>query len=434
MPDNLWYTRKPYLHFDQALSYKQAEQLVTNPSRVASHAFYPFLAYKLVTPRIRKAPTGAGRPFVPDTKERPISYPAHKDGYIFAYYKACLEKIYEQWVAENRLYEAITAFRSTGENNVTLAKRAFDFIKANPAYSVIVSDVNSFFPNINHSLLKMIWAYFLGSNRLPLDHFAVYKAITRFGEVDRHKAYNAFRIPLNTRPALDRICTPREFRAKVAGRLVRPNPGLAHGIGIPQGSSLSPLLSNMYMASLDLSMHKWAASIGGAYWRYCDDILVVAPCTSTKILWRLDQELASVYLQRSEEKTHCYPSGFISARRPLQYLGFMFDGHSVTVRPSSVHRYHRKLKAAIKVAQYRRQRETNVHFKLAPLHKRALYNMYSERPRHGTKIVAAMKIRKYRGNFTHYLERAADTMGSVRVSRQRNRVLKRFRDRIRKAG
>ena len=130
---------------------------------------------------------------------------------------------------------------------------------------------------------------------MPDDHFAVYKAVTSFSEVDRYKAFNKFRIPLNSRPPRNRtrICTPRQFREKVAGKLTRQNSGLVKGIGIPQGSPLSPLLSNMYMANFDLAMQKWAESVGGMYWRYCDDILVVAPRKSTAIIDRTGQVTVS---------------------------------------------------------------------------------------------------------------------------------------------
>ena len=425
-----WYSRKPYLHFDVPLGRELAERLVKDPSKVASHAFYPLLTYNLVTPSIRRASSGAERPFVRENKTRPISYPAHKDGYIFAYYKACLEKNYESWVDHHGMGKSITAFRSIGEDNISLAQQAFDFVATNPDHSIVVSDVESFFPNISHSLLKNVWACFLEVDRLPDDHFAVYKATTCFSEVERHKAFNAFRIPLNTQFAHDqrRICTTRQFRTKIAGKLTRRNPGLADRIGIPQGSPLSPLLSNMYMANFDLSMYGWVKSIGGSY---CDDILVVAPRPSVEIIKRMDKELSSARLQRSEKKTHCYSPRAISSNRPLQYLGFMFDGHNTTVRPSSVHRFHRKLKAAIGAAQHRQHRESGASSMPAPLRKRALYNMYSDSPRRGTKIVAAMKNRRYKGNFTHYLLRAAQRMKSGRIAKQRKRVLKRFRDRIR---
>ena len=430
-----WYSRKHYLHFDVPLGRRRAEQLDTDPTGVATHAFFPFLAYKRRTPRMKKARTTAGRRLVRDFKDRPISYPAHKDGYIFAYYKTLLEKPYEQWVLQQGLEKSITAFRTIGANNISLAKEAFEYIAANPNYSVVVADVNSFFPNIDHQLLKGVWSHFLGVDRLPDDHFAVFKATTQYAEVKRYKAYNAFRIPLHMGGAHDRrrICTPHEFRTKIAGKLTELNPGLADGVGIPQGSPLSPLLSNMYMARFDSSVHDWIKSVGGAYWRYCDDILVVSPIESDKVVKQFEQSLALARLELHKDKTRIYPPNSISPTKPLQYLGFMNNGRNVTVRSSSIHRYHRKIKAGVRAAQNRRQQESEKSSTPAPLRTRALFNMYSDRKRRGSRIIASMKNRKFAGNFTHYLERAAEEMNSERIARQRRRALKRLRDRIKDA-
>ncbi len=123
---------------------------------MARHPFYPLLTYSLITPRIKKAFAVSPAPFIKDPKERPIAYPAHKDGYIFAYYKSLLEAPYENWLQFNGLDTAVTAFRRNVVNNITLAKEAFDFIKANPGYQIIATDVESFFDNINHKQLKSI--------------------------------------------------------------------------------------------------------------------------------------------------------------------------------------------------------------------------------------------------------------------------------------
>ena len=123
-----WYAKRPYVHFDLPLSSTEATAYVSDPLRVASHSFYPLLSYKIITPRIRKSGLAVGKPFIKDPKSRPIAYPAHKDGYIFSYYKAILEIQYEDWLESQRLGDAVTAFRSKGENNITLAKKAFAFI------------------------------------------------------------------------------------------------------------------------------------------------------------------------------------------------------------------------------------------------------------------------------------------------------------------
>ncbi len=429
-----WYVRKPYLHFDLPLGERKAVDYVSDPERVARHPFYPFLTYTLTTPRIRKSATRSSKRFVKEPKERPIAYPAHKDGYIFAYYKAKLEILYEAWLKSKGLDKVVTAFRRTGENNITLAKKAFDFITANPGCQIFVTDVESFFDNIDHQKLKAIWARFQGSDSLPKDHYAVYKAVTRYSVVERHKIYNLFGIRMFSRRNRSdqplRLCTPQQFREKVLARnLVKSNPGLPQGIGIPQGSQLSPLLSNMYMADLDLAMHELSNSVGGAYWRYCDDILLVMPegYGSCDPIGNLDLELKRLSLKRSISKTQTIDHAELFAGRQLQYLGFMFNGVDAVIRPSSIHRYHRKVKKAIQSAAIRRDLESERSGHATPLRKKALYNMYSELPVRGKKIKARKKRQKFRGNFIDYMAKSANVMDSQRIERQRKRTLRRFR-------
>ena len=428
-----WYLRKPYLHFDPPLSKADAVKYVRDPERVARHPFYPLLSYSLITPRIKKCPAGSPTPFVKEPKERPIAYPAHKDGYIFAYYRSLLEIPYEKWLTDNRLECSVTAFRRDVGNNITLSKTAFDFIKANPDCQIIVTDVESFFNNIKHEYLKAIWARFMGCERLSGDHYAVYRAITQYSIVERHKAFNLFGIPISARSTrviqLRKLCTPKEFREKVIPRgLIKPNPGLAEGIGIPQGTQLSPLLSNMYMASLDLAMNEWVTGIGGRYWRYCDDILIVTPRErGSEALNRLDEELQRLSLNRSEPKTQILDNGDLSQRQQLQYLGFMFNGTDAVIRPSSIHRYHRKLKKAIRATEMRRARESRADAPPAPFRQQALYNMYSDLPTRGKKARARKSRQKFSGNFIGYMDKAGDLLASSRIKKQRRKVLRHLR-------
>lgn len=437
-----WYNRKPYLHFDLPSSEKSAVTYVCDPDKVARHAFYPLITYDILTPRFRKNPKTkkvdrepvTGKP-ISETKKRRIAYPSHKDGYIFSYYKSLLEPRYEQWLKTEGLTESVTAFRSIGENNITLAKKAFEFISANPGCQIIATDVEGFFDNIDHQELKTVWAKFLGVARLPDDHYAVYKAISQYSVVDRHKVYSLFGISasniLNRRDTTNRICTPQQFRDKVIPRkLIKPAPGRPKGIGIPQGTSLSPLLSNMYMADLDLAMHQWITSLGGRYWRYCDDILIVLPqgC-AVNVLAYFDWLLNRLKLSRNEEKTQSLSSQDLPGKQ-LQYLGLLFNGNKITIRSSSIHRYHRKIKKAIQAAKSRQKRESQGKAQKAPFRKQALYNMYSELPLRGKKIKERQKHRKYRGNFTDYMERAAKITQSSVIRRQRKKMLRRFRKRI----
>ena len=441
MQDNLrWYAKKPYLHFDLPLGESKAFEYVSDPDQVAKHPFHPLIQYKLVRPRIRKCAIGDRKGFVKDPKVRTIAYPSHRDGYIFAYYKCILERCYEPWLRENGLHGAITAFRSINENNVTLAKKAFDFIMEHPGCEIIATDIESFFDNIDHAILKQVWQRFLDVPRLPSDHFAVYRAVTRYSVVERHKVYNKLRLPLRRRRKgsrdIQRLCTPAQFRNKIVlSGLVNPSAGSAAGVGIPQGTSLSPLLSNMYLSDLDLEMRDLVAQRGGRYWRYCDDILIVLPKGgSDTILAKLDRCLVSLKLSRSHEKTQKLKHADLSSQRQLQYLGLIFNGDNVLIRSSSIHRYHRKIKRGTAAADVRREHETERAGQPAPFRQQALYNMYSELPLRGKKIRRRKRRQKFTGNFTHYMTRAAEQTASPNIERQRKRVLRRLRLKIRMRG
>ena len=434
-----WYAKKPYPHFDLPLGRRKASWYVRDPQNVAQHTFHPLIQYNLVRPRIKKCEVGDCKGFIKDPKLRTIAYPAHKDGYIFSYYKSLLEKPYESWLNQNCLNEAVTAFRgSIRENNITLAKKAFDFIKVHPDCEIIATDIESFFDRIDHAILKSIWQRFLGEMTLPADHFAVYKAVTRYSVVEKHRIYNKLGLPLTRggkkSRTIQRLCTPRQFRDKIVlSGLVQPHGGAELGIGIPQGTSLSPLLSNMYLADLDLDMHGLVMGIGGRYWRYCDDILIILPeGKSEDVLGTLDHCLTSLKLTRSRDKTQILNSDDLRSRQQLQYLGFIFNGESVLVRPSSVHRYHRKIKKGTLAAGYRRERETERSSEQAPFRQQSLYNMYSELPLRGIKIRRRKKSLPYKGNFTHYLSRAAKVMESPNIERQRKKALRRLRSTIKK--
>ena len=356
------------------------------------------------------------------------------DGNIFSYYKSLLEIPYEKWLKENGLNDAVTAFRSIGENNLTLSKKTIDFIAAQPDCQIVVTDIESFYENLDHKILKQVWTCFLGESNLPDDHYAVYKGVTKYSFVPLYKVYNLFGIRISGKlsgpSSRQRICTAREFRDKVVPRGLI-NSHREKEVGIPQGTSLSPLLSNMYMADLDLAMSKWLARLGGKYWRYCDDILMVVPGNqNAPILDRIDQELSRLKLTRSIEKTEELNGRSLSPKKQLQYLGLVFDGKNVRIRSSSIQRSHRKLKKAIWAARIRRRRESEASGLEAPFRREALYNMYSQLPVHGKRIHERLRKRKHKGNFTHYMEKAADITGSQSISSQRRKLLKRVHNRI----
>ena len=437
-----WYKRKSYPHFDLPLSKKAAISLVHRFRNGEAHGFHPLVTYNLITPRTRKDPqtrkvardSQTGQP-IKYKKCRPIAYPSHRDGYIFSYYKSLLEHPYENWLTNNSLGESVTAFRSLKKNNIRLAKEVFDFIQSNPVCKIIATDVEGFFEHIDHQILKETWKTLLSLDKLPNDHYVVFKALTKFSTVERNKIYQLFSLATkkksNSSHGPERICTPKEFREKIVKRnKVTRSRGWKQGEGIPQGTSLSPLLSNMYMSYFDSAIHRRITFLGGRYWRYCDDILIVIPgVLEFGILAYIDQLLGQLKLSRSKGKTQILYSIQLPHKQ-LQYLGFLFNGSKIAVRSSSIHRYHHKLKRAIQSTRIRQKRESEGNAQKAPLWKQSLYNMYSELPLRGKRIKARNRTQKYRGNFIHYMDRSAKKMDSSTIRRQRRRLLKGLRKRI----
>ena len=193
------------------------------------------------------------------------------------------EHLYEVEVQRRDLHEVVTAFRGTsGRCNIHFANDAFEFILASGGGAVLASDIKGFFDNLNHVKLKAAWSKLLGVDRLPDDHYAVFRAVTKYCFVDRERLSRVLQLdPENPRAdGRRRICSPREFR-----ELVRGN-GLCvvnrSGVGIPQGSPISSVLANLYMLEFDTAMNKFVSEHSGFYRRYCDDLLLVLPTTELR--------------------------------------------------------------------------------------------------------------------------------------------------------
>jgi RNA-directed DNA polymerase len=253
---------------------KRAENLVTDPTAVARHAFYPLISYEITSKKLTKAPNS--HKLVAKGKIRPISYAAHLDSHIYSYYAHLLSIRYEAFLTKNDLTDSILAFRQLGKNNINFAADAFSEIRRRGNCAAVALDISGFFDNLDHELLKQSWCSLLDVTRLPQDHFAVFRSITKYSRVDRSKLYRALNISThNPRSGRYRVCTASQFRDVVRRQgLITQNPAT---FGIPQGTPISAILSNIYMMGFDLAMQQRIHHIGGLYYRYCDDILLIVP-------------------------------------------------------------------------------------------------------------------------------------------------------------
>ncbi len=440
------YNHEPrrYLHFDAPPSSEVAEALVTDPVRVAKHPFYPFLGFTIKTPRIRKDEFGG---FEKAPKKRAIKLTAHMDAAICSHYSALLKERYEDQVIEAGTGNSVTAFRrqvEPGRNNIFFANEVFEYIQDNRPCVALGLDVEKFFDRLDYGVLKNRWKATLGLKRLPADHFALFKYLTEFTWVDRNKAFEAAGVSRhNPRPRDQRrrrICSAETFRDRIrGGGLVWTNP--KEGKGIPQGSPISALLSNIYMFEFDQKIDEAVRKVGGLYRRYCDDILIVVPPDhSSFIRQRASEEIDKLKLALNEEKTAivCYPkdkSQFAEKGKYLQYLGFDFNGKQKLIRSSSLVRYYGKMRRGVSLAKRTQRKENKRRAKnglpTTHLRTRKLQIRYSyliKRRFELKKGQASMS----KENFITYAFRAADQMKAPEIKRQVRNHWKKLREEIAK--
>ncbi|GAQ00149.1 antiviral reverse transcriptase Drt2 [Leptolyngbya sp. NIES-2104] len=401
---NDWYRSRGYIHFDREVSRKFAQAYITDCKRVERHAFFPFLKYVKVTPRykskIRKT----------QDKNRPILYAGHLDSHIYAWYARELSKLYEIYIQAQPLQDCVIAYRSLGKSNIDFSREVFDQIEKKQECTALTFDLSSFFDNIDHEKLKAAWCEVLGTEKLPDDHYKVYKSITKYAYVDRQEAIDALEIT-NYKEIRDnrRLCTPQEFRDCIRSKIcVNSN-----SYGIPQGSPISAVLSNLFLINFDKVMSQHAFRVNGIYRRYCDDILWVCPSEeSEEIKALVEQEIkkSGDALSPNSEKTEISnfsrtTEGLLLGSPPLQYLGFTFDGQNRLLRSQTVARYYQRMKRAVRSAGYAANQAGD-----DKIHCKKLYEKYSHLGQR---------------SFIKYAFRSSKTMNSPKIRRQvRNHWIK----------
>ena len=183
---------------------------------------------------------------------------------------------------------------------------------------------------------KIIEFKLLQEKKLPKDHYQVYKSLTKYSYVKKEDLYKVLGLSLNSRrlhrkpTSLKRLCDIEDFREKVRkGNLIKKN---LKNKGIPQGSPISGMLSNIYMIDFDTEMAKLVAEMNGRYYRYCDDmILVIDEEFSEKVIDLISIKINKIKLKINEKKTQniIFQDGKVKINNSpsfnfpnkLQYLG-----------------------------------------------------------------------------------------------------------------
>lgn len=345
-----WFSATTYQHFDLPWTFEQARSFVVDDRNIEKHGFLPFLAFSIVYRRIDGT-----------IKEREIKIAGNRDSSIYSYFAKVINEKYEETLKANGLSNCVTAYRANLGNNITFAKEVFDEIEKRGGCTVLCQDIKGFFDNLDHKILKDQWQELNGTQRLNAAEYAVFRSITKFAWVDRKSCF--LRLGYNQKQRKRRpICSNDEFRNLVKGRdgrhqsLVNIN---RNSYGIPQGTAISACLANVYMLPFDKRIQEECNKVGGLYRRYSDDILCIFPPRyETQIHSLLKQQIGYLKLEFQSKKTtithfeRCTDNTLALrvGEKPLQYLGFTFDGQSRLLRAQTLSRYWAKAIKAINTA------------------------------------------------------------------------------------
>ena len=341
---------KPYAHFDLrvSLSMPSIRKYVMDRTKIVTHSFYPFIHFEKKNSRYgKKGPK----------KPRELYYCSHLDRCVYQRYAFLLNYQYNIWACENNIDDVAIAYRdSLGKNNIDFAKDAFDAIRSFPQCFILVGDFTNFFDNLEHQYLKKMMCEVLGVERLPQDYFSVFKNITRFSSWDwkdivkaagENIAERGVRKKINSK---ETVLTKEQFQKNKKD--IKKN---ISGVGVPQGSPISAVLSNIYMIKFDKDIKRYVTSKGGIYMRYSDDFIIVLPyerdaeiadftsyifsyVESMKGLIDLQKEKTSCYTYKDEVIYECdQPSS-------INYLGFLFDGKNIRIRPRAITKYYYRMR------------------------------------------------------------------------------------------
>lgn len=305
-----------------------------------------------------------------------------------------LAERYEERLLELGIEKCPIAYRKIpktgggGKCNIDFAKDAFEEIERQGDCVAIALDIRGYFENLDHARIKEVWCDLLGVERLPPDHFTIFKNITKYHVVDQKEVYRRlgfletievngyprehYTVPFKEMPA--QLCTPADFREKICGgdpslpSLIQGNcdeDGNLLDHGIPQGAPISDLIANFYLMDFDVALNAFALKRGGRYMRYSDDILLILPGSNLEAdeaeefavneikkygpaLEIKEAKTCIVRFERTIDGLNFEHIRGPQGKNGFEYLGFRFDGKLVYVRDSTISRLYRKVALSAK--------------------------------------------------------------------------------------
>lgn len=359
-----------YPQFDAALTFKAKlklwHQIETDRKLVVQHQFLPMVLREKSFVKFKLVRNGKKRKVVLKPKIRPIVEVSHQDAAIYKLYGAWLSSKYEARVASSPLNAVATAYRPIGMTNISASREVMDSIASTSEAWIIKGDFQGFFDNLNYRVLKQHLSQLVGEHgQLPDDWYAVYKSLTQFRTI---KA--------------DQIPDDMVDYAKEKGRYINKAGDFSEAIkqyhlgfskrpvcGIPQGTSMSAVMANVYMLDFDAKVMQLVEAYHGLYRRYSDDFVVVLtgrltePAALELMHKLIDLSHKLVKLTIEPEKTKllkyshenkqiykCVDGKLMKST--FDYLGFEFDGKNLLLRTKSLLKFNRKYHRSVRKSAY----------------------------------------------------------------------------------
>ena len=346
-----WFRPRPYKHFDLPVSDTFKCKVVNDPKFVAKHAFSPLIHYDKNARRYNAENKET------KLKIRPIKYASHRDSCIYSYYSNQLTKILDDFYRDTDLHANVIAYRKLGKSNADFANEVFTYANRNSPVCILAFDIEGFFDNLDHKLLKCRLKRVLNTDSLSNDWYAVFKNVTRYHYVELKDIQN--------HPNFCGSLKSKGMRPIVTIRELKESDIKIHSHplnGIPQGTPISAVLSNLYMIDFDMTMKSYCDQFEGFYRRYSDDILIVCKsvfCSEIEKAVNLLVEQNKLRLNKNKTEITEFDSAtpMNLTKKPAQYLGFVLYPDGVAIRPSTISKHKRKLQRSIKHADTKAKSE-----------------------------------------------------------------------------
>lgn len=418
---NCIYRIKNYPHLDTKKNFIYYKDKIENPEVIKKHGFFPFIHKENKINKVTINESGKCRQAEPKTRN--IKYSAHMDRYIYQYYSHLLNEKYNQIVLSEKYNECIIAYRNNlkGKCNIDFAKEIFEFIAKGEEFFIYVADFEKFFDTLDHHYMKERIKEVIDKPTLPEDYYKVFKSITKYSYIKLEDILRYKNIKEEDLRKQDRLLTSKELKEFKKMNLVIPN---KKNYGIPQGSSISAVLANIYMLEFDREIQRFVSKLNGMYRRYCDDIIIVIPLENynkqnfldnfEKIKSKVsnltiqDKKTQKLFYSRSKEIKLIDEK---NNKSTLSYLGFDFNGEIVSIRQKSISRYYNKTYRRIKVIN---------NLKSYKLKLKCRKELYKRSSHLGAKKYSYNNRKKYNikyGNFLTYVKRAQNVFNQSSILR-----------------